>query len=163
MDKEFYVALTKDGKVHSFTDLNRFLLRPDIMLLFKAGKPRKTEKNMFFTFKLINAFDAELVESEFELYGVKCEFNGGETWKIFKKSNIRGKTLSFTITDLVGVKRQLQFHNYPESHSAIEHLKQYVDDVKRLGTHEAIAEISELTERIDYLKERVEKMKKKLK
>ena len=56
------------------------------------------------------------------------------------------------ITDLLGIEKRVNFHNYPKITSGLENYLTYLDDLLRLGTHQAILEIKDLESKIEKLK-----------
>jgi hypothetical protein len=156
MEKEYYLAITQGNKVLETELLNDFLLRKDVVHIFKATYYKNTPKNIFY--KIVYLKDKLPIEKpySFELKGIKCTYNFGEEWLDFNK-NISGKCLHFTIIDLLEIEKKVVFHNYPDKTSGLENYLNYLDDVLRLGSHQAVLEVKDLENKIFKLKSKLAK------
>jgi hypothetical protein len=155
MIKEYYLGITQRNKVLETVLINDFLLRKDVIHIFKATYKRSTTKNDFYK---IEYLEDSLPKNKpsFVLNGIKTTYNLGEVWKEFYK-NINGKCLQFSVIDLLGIEKKVNFHNFPNRTSGLENYLNYLDDVLRLGSHQAVLEVQELERKIEKLKNKLAK------
>jgi hypothetical protein len=155
MVKEYYLGITQGNKVLETELLNDFLLRKDVIHIFKATYKRSTTKNDFYN---IDYLEDNLPKKKpsFVLNGIKTTYNLGEVWKEFYK-NINGKCLQFSVIDLLGIEKRVNFHNYPNRTSGLENYLNYLDDVLRLSSHQAVLEVKKLENKIVKLKSKLAK------
>ena len=157
MDKsDYYLGITKANKIIESNNLNDFLVRIDVIHIFKGSFFKSTPKNIFFKIDYLKESKIKENPIEINVKDFTTIYNGGEFWSEFHK-NTKGKCLQFTITDLVGVQKKVSFHNYPERFSGLQYFLNYLDDLSRLGTHQAILEVNELKNKIQNLKKRLSK------
>lgn len=158
----YYIGITVGNKVLKTESLAEFKLRNDVIHIFKATYSKATAKNVFYN---INYFrNGEIIESpiEIEVKGFKTFYYFGEFWGEFYK-NIKGQCIQFDIPDLTGIYKKVNFSTYPEPMVGLENYLIYLDDLSRLGTHQAILEIKDLNTRINNLKSQIDKLKIKIK
>jgi hypothetical protein len=151
MHKEYYLGITQGNKIVQTESLNDYLIRNDIIHIFKASYDKTTPKNFFYKIMYLKDKLPQETPVLMELKGIKTTYNYGEIWaEFFKTAN--GKCLQFMITDLVGIEKRVNFHNYPKITSGLESYLIYLDHLLRLGTHQAILEVKDLEFRIEKLK-----------
>ena len=155
MEKDYYLGITQGNKVLETELLNDFLLRKDVIHIFRATFKKSTPKNTFFNIVYIeNKLPIE--KPILELKGINSTYIFGEIWAEFSE-NIKGKCLQFTITDLLGIEKKVCFHNYPNRISGLENYLNYLDNVLRLGSHQAVIEVQDLENKIVKLKNKLSK------
>jgi len=150
MEKDYYLGITQGNKVLESELLNDFLFRKDVIHIFKATFKKSTPKNIFYN---IDYIENKLPK---ELKGIISTYNLGEVWTEFYKT-VKGKCLQFSITDLLGIEKIINFHNYPNRTSGLENYLNYLDDVLRLGSHQAVLEVQNLENKIVKLKNKLSK------
>lgn len=155
-NRDYYLGITKGNKILETNSLDDFLIRNDIAHIFKATFLKNTPKNVFFKISYLKEREIQEPPVVIEINGFKTIYNGGEFWGEFFK-NVQGKCIQFKITDLIGREKKVNFHNSPKRFSAFENLIKYLDDLSRLGTHQAIFELQELVYKLNKLKQKHQK------
>lgn len=159
-NKTYYLGISSDYKVIKSTSFEDLRIRNDIEHFFTVIFKKRTPKNTFYEILYVDKEMNPIEAPKFKLKRIEIKYMYGEFWGIWKE-NIKGKVLTFQITDLLGCTISKNFHCYPHHTSGLENLLIYCEHLSRLGTHQAVSEVFNLKDEIEKLNKKIDNLKKR--